>query len=188
MKLLRILTAAAVCAAALSTALAQSIPAPASSVDSSARAMVAIAPVDTSNLATKAEVNNAYNLANSAYSYAGSAYSYAGSAYSYGYAAYTNQGNFGQPWSKYFPGQSRAYSYGSAYIDGGGQVLVASPWQGWIGIGYTSGPASISYGRSGPAGYEQWAAYPTSFDYYGRPTNWTLYYSLNQPVNPGSPF
>jgi len=66
----------------LAAAGAQTIQAPASSVDNGSRAVVSITPVNTSNFATKSEVNNAYNLANSAYNYAASAYSYAGAAYS----------------------------------------------------------------------------------------------------------
>lgn len=63
MKKSALFLAAAAAVAASSMALAQTIAAPAGSTDSGVRARVAITPVDTSNLATKTEVSNAYNNA-----------------------------------------------------------------------------------------------------------------------------
>lgn len=185
MYLRSLLTAALACAATF-VSLAQTIPTPASSVDSGARALVAITPVDTSNLATKAEVNNAYNLANSAYnyagsaySYAGSAYSYAGSAYSYGYNAYINNG-FNRPWARVFAGQSRGWyavpgGSVSAWIDGNGYVYVSSNFAGTQALGYSSGSAVLS--TAGSMGYlcsYSITVFPYAFDYYGQPGGWDV--------------
>lgn len=63
MKKSALFLAAAAAVAASSMALAQTIDAPAGSTDTGVRAQVAITPVDTSTLATKTEVNNAYNNA-----------------------------------------------------------------------------------------------------------------------------
>lgn len=63
MKKSALFLAAAAAVAASSMALAQSIDVPAGSTDSGVRARVTITPVDTSNLATRTEVNNAYTNA-----------------------------------------------------------------------------------------------------------------------------
>lgn len=90
------LTFAAVAALA---ATAQTIPSPASSLDSGARGVVAITPVDLSSYASKVEVTNVSKIANSAFDTATS-------AYSYGYDAYMNLG-YGRPWTQWFKGEKR---------------------------------------------------------------------------------
>lgn len=160
------LLTASLLASASASAVAQSnnVPVPASSADSGRRAVVAIRPVDTSNFATKTEVNNAYNYAASAYNYAGAAYSKADSA--------------PKSWSKYFPGQMK--HGGSAgvtgylgdmktYIDGNGYVSVWENRYGWIGLGYTYLDAPIA--GSTPYGEASFVVYPVGTA-NGGPANW----------------
>jgi hypothetical protein len=148
--------AAVLALSVVSAAFAQSIPAPASSVDSNARAKVAITPIDTSNLATVTQLNNVAATA--------------GSAYNYGYAAYTN-GGFNSPWARSFAGSTNWF----VYIDGNGYVY-QSFYGSYQGVGYTSGSSPIKlltvdgsiYGTCNRTYY----AGPTSFNYYGQPGSW----------------
>lgn len=170
-----VLTLLAGAAALMSSAVAQSIPAPASSVDSSARATVAI---NLANYATQTQVTNVQNTATAALSTAQTA---SGSAL---------------PWTRNFVGQSRTScgSYGdgtigsysgcvTGYLDGNGQVYFVWPnYFGtptvWQAAGYTSAAepvtrgyawvtAGITYGLSA-------TVFPTAFDMNGRATNWAV--------------
>jgi hypothetical protein len=184
----------ALCLAFASTlAFAQSIQTPASSVDSSARAVVAITPVDTSQFATVTQLNNVSSVANTAYSTAVTANNTAvtanttaNSAYSYGYNAYINN-SYSQPWGRYFAGQVRVgYALGSnmncgtsyVYIDGYGQVFLANPYVSggsYVSIGYSplGGPMKhVAHGDPAGTRCEVWIR-PTTYDYYGRPTDWS---------------
>jgi len=105
----------------------QSIPVPASAADSGARATVAIKPVDTSNLATKTEVNNVSNTANSAYWYGTNAYTNANNAYNLASTA-NNTAN-----SAYWYGST---VYNSGRVVGNGEAMVSGDggWQVMPGI------------------------------------------------------
>ena len=108
MKLRTIMIAVAALAAA--AAFGQTIPTPASSVYSNAKAVVSITPVDTSQFATQTQLNSVANTASSAYYYGTTAYNTANtanatanSAYWYGTTAYnTANAAYAQsrPWSQ----------------------------------------------------------------------------------------
>ncbi|MEJ8837676.1 alanine-zipper protein [Ramlibacter sp. AN1133] len=191
MKLMHNIAAVAVLVASFA-ATAQSIPAPAGSTDSGVRAVVGITPVDLSGYATKTDVNNVANTAysaystavtanstaNTAYNTAVSANSTANSAYNYGYSAYTNQG-WNRPWSQAFAGQTR-YACGDpgcmyAYLDGNGYLSWRMSWSSyWVAAGYPGNMCVPITASSFPGTY---VACPSSFDYYGRPTDWSVTYS-----------
>jgi len=81
MKKSAFLLAAVTAVALATTAMAQTIAAPAGSTDSGARGVVAITPVDLSGYATNTYVNSVANTANSAYWYGTTAYNTANTAY-----------------------------------------------------------------------------------------------------------
>lgn len=157
---------------------AQSIPTPASSVNSGAQGVVAITPVDTSNLATKTEVNNAYNSAINHIEYR---YNQA--------VAHTNGTASRSMWSRYFPGQQQSAictsTWGAtsssvtfyAYIDGNGYVSVRNAFSSWVGLGYPLGNNGFFYqtagGGLGGGCYLTVAPY-TSANYNGTPSGWRL--------------
>lgn len=170
-------------------AAAQTIPAPAGSTDSGARGVVAITPVDTSSLATKTELNNAYN---SAINYSGTLYNASINHTEYRYNMAVSYAD-GLPartmWSRYFPGQQQSAvctsSMGSttysttfyAYIDGNGYVYVRSAYSGWTGLGYPLGDNPFYYATSGGGmggGCYLTVAPYTSANYNGTPSAWRL--------------
>lgn len=200
--------------ALVGVAAAQTIAAPASSSDSGARATVGIAPVDLSGIQN--QINTVANTANSAYYYGTTAYTTANTAYStatsaantantaantansayyYGYNAFTNQnGTFGQPWSKYFTGQIKSGNSALGnmyiYIDGNGYLYYGLNSYNWVAVGYTSGPGCVSRsGTSGSSWYWAFNVCPTTFDFYGRPTNWGVAFASGMTqVSAGSPY
>ena len=167
-------------------AAAQTITAPAGSTDSGARGVVAITPVDTSNLATKTEVNNAYN---SAVSYSGGLYnaSIAHTEYRYNQAvSYTDGTASRTMWSRYFTGQQQtayctitmgastwSFQY-FAYIDGNGYVYVRPSAGSWTGLGYPLGNNPFYYHAGAPSGCYLTVAPYTSANYNGSPSGWRL--------------
>ena len=177
MNIRRLICAALIAALQLAApaALAQSIAAPASSVDSSARAVVAITPVDTSSFATTSQLTAVSNTANTAYNTAVTANSTASSAYSYGYNAYINNG-YNKPWGKYFAGTCASNVGCYVYFDSNGYLI--STLLGYTQyLGYTSGAEPIYIGKqsmasSGYTGDMEYFAQPSGWDYYGQPTGW----------------
>lgn len=159
------------------SAFAQAIAAPASSVDSSARAVVAITPVDTSQFATTTQLNNVASTANTAYNTAVTANNTASTAYSYGYNAYVNNG-YNKPWGRYFANTCSS-NYG-CYVYFGPDGYMYSTLLGYTQyLGYTSGPEPIYIGKvsmasSGLTGYQEYYAQPSGWDYYGQPTGWYI--------------
>lgn len=180
---------ASLAAMVASMAAAQTISAPAGSTDSGARGVVAITPVDTSNLATKTEVNNAYN---SSVNYAGTLYNASINHTEYRYnqaVAYTDGTASRNMWSRYFPGQQQAATctstWGStsssvtfyAYIDGNGYVSVRSAYSSWVGLGYPLGNSAFFYQTAGAGlggGCYLTVAPYTSANYNGTPSGWRL--------------
>lgn len=177
-------------------AAAQTIPAPAGSTDSGARGVVAITPVDTSNLATKTELNNAYN---SAINYSGTLYNASINHTEYRYnmaVSYADGVPARTMWSRYFPGQQKSgtchITMGSttwsstwyAYIDGNGYVYVRHASGGWIGLGYPLGDNAFYWTPGGSTGCYLTVAPATSANYNGTPAAWNLIVSGTDYGNP----
>lgn len=120
---------AAAMLAASSMALAQTIAAPAGSMDSGARAQIGIVPVDTSNLATKTDVNNANNYSASLYNAS---------------INYTNAVK-GQP----VYGQVMAVTSANYSMDGGTYQV-----PGLCLYGYPNHPSAWGYSCPGGSGYQ----------------------------------
>lgn len=154
-------------AAACSLALAQSLPTPASSVDSGARAVVSIDIAGVRNTA-----NAAYNTANSAYGTANWAANTANSAYNTANAAYGNTA----PWPRHFIGQAQtAYDpnwgpMGTIYIDGNGALVAVDRFGNQAFMGW-QGSASVAKAVVGTEGFY---AEVSSYDSNGVPNGWRV--------------